>query len=761
MNDEKQDVEPTDLDLRRPVIPNQEQLFEASPEQQVNPLKLFMDRLHGRWVWAIVLGCCLSPIFAMIGYAFGPRKFESTSMLVVEAKLDPLVEETLETQKIEVEEAVAEEAQLIKNPEVLYTAFEDDRLLAWVAKNDRSDFQTAIASNLSVQVPRRSALLLVTMSDENPDFAKEAVNAVVRSYMKIFGTKTEIEYEDKFDSVTRRIESTRRRVAQWKQRLNSIRIDQDFGITDVQRVIDDNTTQMEIFDAVVQDHVAQVEAIRNWHAAEAEIVAKREGTEFNPASFEPKANARVEPSVDDLSIIDATLPGDQVIVERLRDRAEDLKTRFGSGSQILKRAISDFVAAEANFNRKYQRAVQDWNRDQGRQFTYLGLQERQQEIAAEREELRSENQKLLEVRIQSEELAAQIEAEQRELQLLENRRQDLDRERESVVGRTDENKRGRVYVRAEGKRPFSPASDKKLMGAVGGAVGGFGLAMAIFFLIGTMDQKTFGVRQLEDNKNSLRVLGVMPNMDDTDDEAETINLATECVHRIRGRIEARRSPERGYAMMVSSPFQGDGKTTLAVSLGWSYAESGYKTLLLDADFIGRAMTHQFGHLKDPGLREIIRQGGVRDEICELGHENLCLLGVGFDRRVSAANLSPRLMGRVLDAVRDQFDIIIIDSGPMTASIEAMPVASAVDGVVLALRRARSRARLAECITDVKSVGADYIGVVLNYADRSDCLRHGSTSRMSASVESALASDDFDGLPEARNPLLGEFGSKND
>ena len=73
--------------------------------------------------------------------------------------------------------------------------------------------------------------------------------------------------------------------------------------------------------------------------------------------------------------------------------------------------------------------------------------------------------------------------------------------------------------------------------------------------------------------------------------------------------------------MVSSPFQGDGKTTLAVSLGWSYAESGYKTLLLDADFIGRAMTHQFGRLRDPGLREIIKNGRVQDEIVTLGEEN--------------------------------------------------------------------------------------------------------------------------------------------
>ena len=150
-----------------------------------------------------------------------------------------------------------------------------------------------------------------------------------------------------------------------------------------------------------------------------------------------------------------------------------------------------------------------------------------------------------------------------------------------------------------------------------------------------------------------------------------------------------------------------------------------------------------------------------DEINELGHPNLSLLGVGFDRRISAANLSPRIMKQVIEPLRGRFDLIIIDSGPITASIEAMPVASAVDGAVLALRRGRSRARLSECIEDIKAVGADYVGVVLNYADRSDCLRYGSTSRMSASVQAALADGDGSALSDASNPMLGETGDRVD
>jgi Mrp family chromosome partitioning ATPase len=208
--------------------------------------------------------------------------------------------------------------------------------------------------------------------------------------------------------------------------------------------------------------------------------------------------------------------------------------------------------------------------------------------------------------------------------------------------------------------------------------------------------------------------------------------------------------------MVSSPFQGDGKTTLAVSLGWSYAESGYRTLLIDADFIGRAMTHQFGKLRDPGLREIVRSGKMKNEVVELGHPNLNLLGVGFDRRVSAANLNPTVLRKVINTLRDDFDIIIIDTGPLTASIEALPVASVADGVVLSLRRGRSRARITDCIHDIRGVGTDYLGVVLNYANRGDCMKYGSTSRTSMEVISALESSGSDALPSGKHPLLGKI-----
>ena len=66
-------------------------------ELGANPVKMVMDRMHGRWIWAIALGCLLAPVFAYLGYKLAPVTYESTAVLTVESRLETLVEETPET----------------------------------------------------------------------------------------------------------------------------------------------------------------------------------------------------------------------------------------------------------------------------------------------------------------------------------------------------------------------------------------------------------------------------------------------------------------------------------------------------------------------------------------------------------------------------------------------------------------------------------------------------------------------------------------
>ena len=99
-------------------------------------------------------------------------------------------------------------------------------------------------------------------------------------------------------------------------------------------------------------------------------------------------------------------------------------------------------------------------------------------------------------------------------------------------------------------------------------------------------------------------------------------MAAQCIHQIRNRIEALRDPESSFVLMISSPFQGDGKTSLATTLGWSYSLAGHRTLMIDCDFIGHGLTHEARVSDREGLRDLIAQRNLGDQIVSLPAENL-------------------------------------------------------------------------------------------------------------------------------------------
>ena len=233
-------------------------------------------------------------------------------------------------------------------------------------------------------------------------------------------------------------------------------------------------------------------------------------------------------------------------------------------------------------------------------------------------------------------------------------------------------------------------------------------------------------------------------------------LLEDCVHRIRNRIEVRRTHgDRGFAIKVSSPFQGDGKTSVAAALAWSYAQAGYRTAMVDADFIGRALSHQFSMLGRPGVREAMRDPEQAMSLIRSARPNLDILPAGSDKGVTAGHLQPASMRQLLSRLREHYEIVVVDSGPMTASVESLPIIGAVDGVVLVLRRGRNRNRLTECIEDIRHVGTPYLGVILNYATLGDCQRYSSLSRVSSEVESGSAE-----TSDPLHPVVSALGNRS-
>jgi succinoglycan biosynthesis transport protein ExoP len=704
-------------------------------EPTANPLAMVLDRLHGRWLWCVLLGIVLAGGLAPAAYFLVKPTYVAAGLISVTRVIDPKVIETPETEAMtDFQGYVTEQAVQLRTDRVLSAAVRDVRLEPFAGRI-QADQTGAIAGGLDVVPTKGTGLITVAVESDDPQFAAAAVNAVMYAYKRIVAPNSEQILDDKTTAARDELRKVRGLIdAANTERLELLK-NSVGGTANVQGLVDERVRQLE----AKRGEAGEIEATK----------AKIRESLTLAAGEEPPADAAIAPTALDLERINPQLPAVRRELEATKTQLELAGKSYSPEHPIYKNVVKKITLLQAQLESEDRNARTAWAEGPAKSLRYGELSRRAEAVQKEMTRLKNEIDDLNLTAANDGRIQRQLAQLAEDERTFTERLKQLDTEADSI-------KKGRIKIEADAEVPSAPAKDRRKALAGAGAFGGFALSFALFFLWGSVDKRAFGTSQLVNaSQGKLLLAGAIPDMKELEGDTDSKDLASNCVHRVRTRIESRRTAGDGYALMVSSPFQGDGKTTLAVALAWSYAESGYRTLLVDCDFIGQALSFQFGQLGAAGVREALQGEEPCQFVASAGAANLSILPVGRDRHFGASRVHPTGLRRLFRELRNRYDIIIVDTGPMTASIEALPVASSVDGVVLSLRRGRSRDRLDECIGDINSVGAEYLGVVLNYAERKDCLRYGSVSRMSVEISRAL-----EGRREAppHHPLLSAIQS---
>lgn len=198
------------------------------------------------------------------------------------------------------------------------------------------------------------------------------------------------------------------------------------------------------------------------------------------------------------------------------------------------------------------------------------------------------------------------------------------------------------------------------------------------------------------------------------------------IHHSRGRVsEAYRSVRTGLffsnrtgdlkVIQVTSPVPGDGKSTLSSNLAVTMAQSGRNVLLIDADFRRPRIAKLFGIDSDKGMATAVAG------LCELDeaiHDSsvpfLSVMPGGKRPSNPAELLSSQRFSDLLGALREKFDIIIVDTPPLLAVSDPSAIAAVVDGVILTMRLRRNVKPLVTRASKIlESVDANLLGIVVN------------------------------------------------
>lgn len=168
-------------------------------------------------------------------------------------------------------------------------------------------------------------------------------------------------------------------------------------------------------------------------------------------------------------------------------------------------------------------------------------------------------------------------------------------------------------------------------------------------------------------------------------------------------------------IQVTSPDQGDGKSTVSANLAVAIAQSGRRTLLIDADMRRPTVHRLFKVNNETGLSTVIGEGiDPLDAIVDTVVANLTVLPCGKRPENPAELLSRSEFDDLLAWARDRYDFVILDTPPLLAVSDPGNVAVRTDGVLLALRlNKKARAKAAEAREILERFGANVIGVVIN------------------------------------------------
>lgn len=193
-------------------------------------------------------------------------------------------------------------------------------------------------------------------------------------------------------------------------------------------------------------------------------------------------------------------------------------------------------------------------------------------------------------------------------------------------------------------------------------------------------------------------------------------IYTEAVHKLSSRVDKRR--HRGeHVVMVTSYLENEGKSTVAVNLALSMAKKGKRVLLIDCDMRKPACRLILGITEKqlPGTADVLAGKIEFDEaVRDLENTGLSLMTTRRSLRTATDLVNSSAMEELLQDAAEKFDIVIVDTPPMSVAPDAECIAAFAGAALLVVRQNEAFADdLNDAAAVLERAGAHLLGCILN------------------------------------------------
>ncbi len=225
----------------------------------------------------------------------------------------------------------------------------------------------------------------------------------------------------------------------------------------------------------------------------------------------------------------------------------------------------------------------------------------------------------------------------------------------------------------------------------------------------------------EEEKNEENVLVDAKNIELINHLYPKLSIA-EDYRTIRTSILLSRAGNPPKTILVSSSLPREGKSVTTTNLAISFAQLKKKVVVIDTD-LRRPRLHKIFDVSNiAGVSTYLsRASSLKDDliamVLESGIENIWVLPAGPVPPNPAELLNSQNMDDLLEDLKENFDVILLDTPPILSVIDGVILASKVDSVLLVIHVGKTtRKDFINTVESLKRANGRLMGTVFNWME---------------------------------------------
>jgi len=672
--------------------------IELATTEPLTPRQSLL-RVIWRRRWVVLLAFVVGMVAGIIYIAGATPIYTSSSSLLVEQSV-PKVISTSDSVVTQSRSYLYTQCKLLKSTPILAKAVELLKPQHLKSFAGSADWIGLLRANVAVNVGKADDIITVTAESPYPEEAAEIVNAIVESYVAYQSSHQ----RDTAGEILRILQREKvRRDAELKERFEAaMAFKRDHEIisfgTDSSNIILQRLDTLSA--ALTEAEMALMEA---------------------EARFETSKALLVDPH--GLSHLQDSLAGENGSVSPQLAGIEQEKNKLILELASLRQECTDDHPAVQAVKMKLEMLEEQQNK-RLRKLAGARLGWLKQQVDA----ARSRVEELTKALDAQRKLAQELNSKAVEYAMLDAERKRAERicdildSRIKEIDITEDAGGLNISLLETGQPASSPSKPRKAqvmcIALSLGMLAGIGLAF-----VGEWLDHRFKSADEVTEALGLPVLGAMPQMSGQKSPSclgrmvhlEPTSQAAEAVRTVRTAIYFGAPDIKSKTLLVTSPAQGDGKSTLASNLGVAMADAGQKVLILDADF-RRPNQHKLFEIDADacGVTDVLAGEDLKDAIKHTDIDRLDVLPCGQIPPNPSEILHSQAFSTLLEKLSERYDHVLVDAPPVLPVADARILGAMCDAAILVVHTQKSsRKPTQRAVESLLGVGTRILGVVAN------------------------------------------------